>query len=108
MKNLLKISLVGLLLYTIYYDLNIGTLPQPTTASVQKIENPREIKSEQQMTYKEAAVQSGDTVLTIIEKLNGELTVSINKVVQDFEQLNHGTKPEHIQPGKTYKFPIYP
>jgi hypothetical protein len=107
MKNLLKISLVGLLFYTIYYDLNIGTLPHSTTTTAQKIENSTESKAKQQIPYKEEVVQSGDTVLTIIEKLNGELSVSIDKIVQDFKQLNNGTKPEHIQPKKIYKFPIY-
>lgn len=92
-------------IYVIYIDLNEGTL-----SSTQKQEPSLEVQAspEDATNVFEQKVQSGDTVLSIVEHYSaGGLTVSLDTVVKDFQQLNDGLKPEDIQIGKTYIFPIY-
>ncbi|AIE60756.1 hypothetical protein [Bacillus methanolicus] len=103
MKRLFALLAGILVIYVIYYDLNHGTLP---SVKEQKIEDSyAELPS---MPYFEKQVQPGDTVLSIVEnRLNGPIPVSISKVVEHFQLLNDGKKPEDIQVGKTYRFPDY-
>ncbi len=47
-------------------------------------------------------------MLSILEaRQQGALPVAIEQVVKDFERLNNGVKPEQIQIGESYNFPIY-
>ncbi|WP_400242421.1 LysM domain-containing protein [Niallia sp. JL1B1071] len=92
-------------IYVIYIDLNEGTL-----SSTQKKEPSIEVQAspEDARLFFEQQVQSGDTVLSIVEEYSsGTLSVSIETVVNDFQKLNDGLKPEDIQIGKSYSFPIY-
>ncbi|HEO8418627.1 LysM peptidoglycan-binding domain-containing protein [Niallia sp. FSL W8-0635] len=92
-------------IYVIYIDLNEGTL-----SSTQKQEPSLEVQAspEDSSNFFEQKVQSGDTVLSIVEQYStGGISVSLETVVKDFQQLNDGLKPEDIQIGKTYIFPIY-
>lgn len=92
-------------IYVIYIDLNEGTL-----SSTQKQEPSLEVQAspEDSTNFFEQKVQSGDTVLSIVEQYSaGGISVSLETVVKDFQQLNDGLKPEDIQIGKTYIFPIY-
>jgi hypothetical protein len=92
-------------IYVIYIDLNEGTL-----SSTQKQEPSLEVQAspEDSANFFEQKVQSGDTVLSIVEQYSaGGISVSLETVVKDFQQLNDGLKPEDIQIGKTYIFPIY-
>ncbi len=53
-------------------------------------------------------IQAGDTVLSLIEnEIDGPIPVSIQQVIQDFQELNDGLLPEQIQIGKVYTIPIY-
>ncbi|MFK4997661.1 LysM peptidoglycan-binding domain-containing protein [Bacillus sp. N9] len=53
-------------------------------------------------------VKQGDTVLSIMEALSEQpLSVSIEQTVDDFIELNDGMKPDQIQIGQVYKFPLY-
>lgn len=106
MKKFSIAFLVFLLLYSVYYDLKIGTLPsiKAETVPVQAA------YSEQQagQAYKEIQVQPGETMLTILEKLhNGSIPVSIEKAVKNFEELNEGISAHNIQADQTYRFPYY-
>jgi hypothetical protein len=90
-------------LYSIFFDLKYGTLPA-------KYEEPKSISAASSAPHPffEETVQAGDTVLSIVEnKLNAQIPVSINEVVEDFKKLNAGITPEKIQIGKIYRFPDY-
>lgn len=103
MKRLFAILVTVLIIYVIYYDIKIGTLP------VAKVET---IAAKQvnvtTIPYFEKKVSAGETVLTIVEgNLNGPLPVSITEMIADFKQLNNGLLPEQLISDKTYRFPDY-
>ncbi|HLR80656.1 MAG TPA: hypothetical protein VK119_08790 [Bacillota bacterium] len=53
-------------------------------------------------------VQPGDTVLSIVEEVNGQIQESsIEKVMTDFKALNPTTNPYQLQTGNFYYFPLY-
>ena len=103
MKRFAGILIAILVIYVIYYDLSYGTLPSV------KVEDVAASKTEEiAAPFFEESVRPGDTVLSIVEKrMNGTIPVSISSVIEDFQKLNDGRKPEDIQIGKTYKFPVY-
>lgn len=104
MKRLSGILLTVMILYAIYYDLSHGTLPvQTTEKKIVEHATPT-----QGLPYFEAKVVAGDTVLSILEeRYHHSIPVPISDITTDFRQLNEGLSPQEIQPGKTYKFPIY-
>lgn len=109
MKKLSLAVLVFLLLYSVYFDLKIGTLPSAKAepVPVQAASSEQPIEQEHQ-SFKEIQVQPGETMLTILEKLhNGSFPVSIEKAVKDFEQLNDGISAHDIKADQTYRFPFY-
>jgi len=91
--------------YSMYYDLAIGTLPSfsnPSSSSSAASPVPGEAP------HAIVKINAGDTVISIVEELEkGTLPVPIEQVVEDFRSLNNQAKPEEIQIGKEYKFPIY-
>lgn len=104
MKKLIGALFTVLVLYVIYHDITLGTLPE------KKEENAAVPVSTTNVDIPsiEKIVKPGDTVLSIVEKNSKQsLPVSISKIIVDFQKLNEGKKPEEIQIGKTYKFPIY-
>ncbi|RLQ98211.1 hypothetical protein [Falsibacillus albus] len=110
MKKIIALFAVIILVYSVYYDINVGTLPTVSYASSSNPKNQDAAPPEDAgKKYEEVQVSSGQTVLTVVEKLhNGPIPVPIDQVIQDFSKLNKGIKPEAIQSGKTYKFPVYP
>lgn len=114
MIRLLVVALVFITIYSIYYDLSSGTIPEqasPATTVVPPTINSETETSDQhdsEKMYIEVEVKAGDTVLTIAERIsNKPIPVSITQLVEDFEQINEGITPEKIQIGKIYKFPVY-
>ncbi|MED4530730.1 hypothetical protein [Metabacillus fastidiosus] len=102
MKRLFTVLIALFLIYIIYYDFTVGTLPSTAT-----LNHSTPVKQEKKK-YFELQIKQGDTVLSIMEmKYKSSLPVSIEKIVEDFEQLNPNQKVETIKVGKTYKFPIY-
>lgn len=99
MKKLFFYLLFGLILYTSYLDLSNGTLHLLN-------ESPQAI-GESDIPYEEIVVQPGETVLTVLEKRNGTLPVSIEQALHDFTLINPAIDPMLIQAGKRYKFPVY-
>lgn len=105
MKKLILLGVFGIIGWTSFYDVTQGTLNflgnaaaiQPASANVQTT-NP----------FKTVSIKPGDTVLSIYEKLNPASSISIQKVMTDFQRLNQGVDPNHIQIGKNYRFPLYP
>jgi hypothetical protein len=120
MKRMFIFLGIIILLYSVYYDLNKGTLhlltknhstavtAQPQTVKMEKIESVSiPDASESRQTYIEMEIKPGDTVLSLVEdSMQGSLPVSIEQVVTDFEDLNN-TAAGKIQIGKTYKIPLY-
>ena len=116
MKRLGIFLFVLVLGYIFYYDIKIGTLPmlssyKKTTAAqtIKKEETTtkQSKKEETDVTYKAIEVKTGETVLSITEQINKKKMPSIEKVIDDFKQLNKSTSATKIQIGKTYKFPLY-
>lgn len=132
MRKLLFTLLVLFITYVIYYDLSAGVLSEPTSiVLLQKKESKqsenttttkaiKEEKTEQEqqksvntgkeeeLYYQEVKVAAGQTVLSIVEQIQGgPLPVSISQLITDFQVLNPKTEPEMIQIGKVYKFPVY-
>ncbi|MDM5189989.1 hypothetical protein QUF99_22465 [Bacillus sp. DX4.1] len=110
MKRLGMLLFVLVLGYVFYYDIKIGTLPmlntyKKTTAAqpVKKETSKKEIDT----SYKTIEVKTGDTVLSVTEAINKKKVPSIEKVIDDFKQLNKNTSATKIQIGKSYKFPLY-
>ena len=62
---------------------------------------------ETDVAYKTIEVKTGETVLSITEQINKKKIPSIEKVIDDFKQLNKNTPATKIQLGKSYKFPLY-
>ena len=98
MKRVCGILFLALCIFSIYFDLTFGTLPEAVGNS----------QEPEPVPYAEVTAKPGDTVLSMIEDIEGFPTgVSIDQMIQDFVDLN-GIYPEQIQPGITYKIPIYP
>ncbi|WP_062104675.1 hypothetical protein [Bacillus niameyensis] len=104
MKRLI-ISIVSLVvIYSVYHDLTAGTIPASSAIVQTNLEEQKTALD----PFIELEIASGDTVISIMEeRLAGPLPIPISQLVKDFERLNNGTKPEQIQIGKSYKFPIY-
>jgi hypothetical protein len=108
MKKLIGFILTVLIIYVIYIDLTVGTLPSTLTQQVDaKIETPKKQLTPDMPSF-EAKVEPGETVISIVEhQLDKSLPVSINDLIEDFRKLNPGETPEKIQIGSTYHFPDY-
>jgi hypothetical protein len=119
-KRIGTIFIILVILYSTYYDLTFGTLPngltQAATEHTVKEEqvkpddsnNAKKELAEEFEPYKEVVVQPGHTVLSIVEHLHeGPISPSIQEIIHDFETLNGGIKPEDMQVGKKYRFPLY-
>ncbi|UOE95708.1 hypothetical protein [Alkalihalobacillus sp. LMS39] len=105
MKKLFYSLVIVLILYASYYDLSTGTLPE---ASATPSEQANPSQSPTTIPAQEVVVDSGYTVLSIVEHLHeGPIRASIQEIIYDFKQLNDGIEPEDIQVGQTYLFPLY-
>ncbi len=107
MKRLFAFLAIVFIVYIIYYDIRIGTLPT-ATAKEEKIEATEVIAQTSNDPFIEVKVKAGDTLLSIVERVNEDRQLlSIETVIKDFEGLNPESKAELLQIGKTYKFPLY-
>ncbi|WP_347549576.1 hypothetical protein ABFG93_18950 [Pseudalkalibacillus hwajinpoensis] len=102
MRKLLTVALFLLVLHTTYYDLTTGTLATYDVSN--DIEAPPEENAK--TPYVIHNTKAGDTVLSLVEKENGTIPVSIDTIVHDFETLNK-IPPTQIQIGQQYKIPTY-
>ncbi len=107
MKKLFGFILAILVIYVIYYDLTVGTLPS-SHVSIKTNTESAAAKPNTSIPSFEAKVKPGETVMSIVEHhIDKELPVSITELIKDFEKLNPGQSPERIQIGSTYLFPEY-
>lgn len=103
MKKLIGTLLSFLIIYVIYFDMTVGTLPTYTFQQTKAVQTTKTT-----IPYFEAIVKPGDTVMSIVEHhLNKPLPVSIHNLVTDFQFLNSELSSNKIQIGRTYKFPDY-
>jgi hypothetical protein len=107
MKRIFLFLFSLLTIYVIYIDLTAGTLPQgdnqktPQTAVTMASLDP-------ELEAFEAEVEPGETLISIVENyIKRPLPVSIDELIEDFQNLNPGQAPEKIQIGSTYQFPDY-
>lgn len=112
MKKLLGLLLFILIIYVIYFDLTVGTLPSASNAQVEAINsnhaNTPVPKTKTDLPSFAEKVKPGETVISIVEhQLGKPLPVSISVLIKDFQTLNPGKSPEKIQIGSTYHFPDY-
>lgn len=111
MKKIAAIITAFIVVYSIYYDLTVGTVPgigkvTLASSSSSEIAEVQPLLNDDPFTLIET--KPGDTVLSIVEKLHqGPLPVPIDTIIQDFQELNQNLKPEKIQIGKQYKIPLY-
>ncbi|KRG15577.1 hypothetical protein ACA30_05645 [Virgibacillus soli] len=106
MKKIIVLVASLVVLYSVYHDLTVGVLPAiSANSTVQQSSSLPVTEKNNLFTEK---IKPGDTVLSILEaRQQGALPVAIEQVVKDFERLNNGVKPEQIQIGESYNFPIY-
>lgn len=104
MKRLVATLCILLMGYVIFYDIKIGTLPLLHSYN-SKPAAPAAANT--QLPYEEIEVKSGDTVLSIVEEINNKQIPSIEKIVDDFKELNPNQSPGKLKVGKLYKFPKY-
>ncbi|MFZ7945415.1 hypothetical protein [Neobacillus sp. 19] len=108
MNKIVGFLFVILVIYVIYFDLTVGTLPASNTKQVDaKIESIEKLSKTDIPSFA-AEVKPGETVISIVEhELNKPIPVSITDLIEDFSELNPGQSPEKIQIGATYLFPDY-
>lgn len=108
LKKSFGVLFLFLIIYVIYFDLTVGTLPHLNSSKVVEALAKPNTNSEINVPYFEAKVEPGDTLLTIVEhRIKKPLPVSIENLIHDFENLNPEQSTEKIQIGRTYRFPDY-
>lgn len=106
MKKVFIAVLFIITIYSIYYDLTIGTLPKNAVATTSLVDT--EVGETDLIPSELIIVEPGYTVLSIVEELNiGPINASIQQIIFDFETLNPKTNASNIHIGKAYLFPIY-
>ncbi|MCU9613889.1 hypothetical protein OEV98_09985 [Caldibacillus lycopersici] len=99
MKRVIGGLVLLAVLYAIYMDITVGTLPKATQ---------QDAIASSSIAFLEVRIEPGDTVLSIIEELTGfPKNIAIDQMIKDFTSLNGGIAPEQIRPGEVYKIPIY-
>ena len=111
MKKIIGLISVLIVLYSVYFDLKFGTIPNATFASTvnkAEVKNTQSKPASKEQNFKIIEVKPGDTVLSIAAKLQkNHSNVAVDKVIKDFTKLNPGVEPKDIQIGQIYRFPIY-
>jgi hypothetical protein len=108
MKKLFIPILLLISIYSVYYDLSMGTLPTKTMAAAQINDSNPDPTVTNSISSELITVEAGYTVLSIVEELHNEpVNASIQQIIVDFETLNPGTKANNIQIGKAYLIPTY-
>lgn len=117
LKRMLFIVTMILFFVSIGHDLTTGTFPKELVSKAEDQEanvNQESPKSsdtspeQERFRVVEHRVKAGDTVLSIMEKLNQEgPPVTIEQMLADFEFINKGQDPNTIKMNQIYLFPYY-
>lgn len=106
LKRMLLYLLLFLFLLSMYNDLHLGT-PRPKETPTH---HPHlATHSEDEFQIVQIKVQPGESALSIIEKINPNLSDQLNimDVIADFKRINPGTNPHELHPQHSYFFPLY-
>lgn len=103
-KTFLCVFIV-LFFISIYKDLTVGT----SLTSNNKQHNEEYVTYTRNITTIRVKVNQGDTLLTIVEKLNQQTSdrLNVKQIVSDFKLLNPTEDPMRLISGEYYSFPIY-
>jgi hypothetical protein len=101
------------LILSIWKDLTTGSPIPAVSPAENATEQPDTVmqKSNVKKTFQPVLLQvkQGDTLLSITNELNNhELRVTMEQVIQDFEELNPEKDPYALNAGSAYYFPHYP
>jgi hypothetical protein len=102
MKKIFIYILVFLFLFSVYKDLDGGSLQN-------RLETLTENASITNYKAVYVKVQHGDTILSIVEDIN-EKTMQIqdiNQILEDFRLLNPNVNTDQLKVGHFYYFPSY-
>ncbi|GAB4073433.1 LysM domain-containing protein [Barrientosiimonas marina] len=109
MKKITKflfILCIILFLVSIYNDLTNGTVLQTDLNS-----HDHQPEKQLQLTAVKVKVQTGDTVLSIVERLSDQdqsmNQQNVSQIMTDFKTLNPDTSPLEVEAGDYYYFPVY-
>jgi hypothetical protein len=103
-KTIINIFII-LLLVSIYKDLTLGT---DISHNIKREDNPTEGLDKQAFDILKVKIEAGDTVLTVMEKINPSLSdLNIEQIMEDFSLLNPNIDPNHLQSNRFYFFPKY-
>src|SRR5699024_8864667 len=93
-----------LLLASIHKDLSAGTPPPDETSK----DSTRQSAGDFSVIQVKAL--SGETVLSIVERINPAAThlIEIEQIMDDFKALNPDADPHHLKQNTYYNFPRYP
>jgi hypothetical protein len=108
MKKLIVNIFIILFLISIYKDLYTGT--DLSTPYEEEVTNNNDAISSSDSKYDAIKIKigPGDTVITIIEKLNPTVdNFNIDQIVADFLTLNPNADPNKLQNNRFYFFPKY-
>ncbi|WP_010097012.1 hypothetical protein [Ornithinibacillus scapharcae] len=106
MKKIIISILIVLLMVSIYKDLTAGT----NFSNINQKENKQPFHSNisQQFSPIKVKIEQGDTLITIIERLNPSLNeLNMDQIVEDFRYLNPTVDPNQLQINRFYFFPQY-
>lgn len=93
------------LLYSIKVDLSITP---PLNHSTTHNENNEKVISETNFTVVSYKMKQTDTFISVIDQLNPQLKkYDLNKMMDDFENLNPNIEVSQLQPEEIYLFPVY-
>lgn len=109
MKKVAVFLITALVCWTSYYDIKSGTLDISSSkaATTAKATEQEKTADSNKIPYKKIKVNPGDTVLSVVERLNPKTDLIISKVIKDFGSLNPDADPNHIKIGSSYLFPVY-
>ncbi|KGP90519.1 hypothetical protein N780_05095 [Pontibacillus chungwhensis BH030062] len=117
LKRMLFIVTMILFFVSIGHDLTTGTFPKELVSKAEDQEaqeNQESTKSsdpsieQERFRVIEHRVKAGDTVLSIMEKINKDgPPVTIEQMLADFESINKGQDPNTIKMNEIYLFPYY-
>ncbi|WP_078545626.1 LysM peptidoglycan-binding domain-containing protein [Litchfieldia alkalitelluris] len=112
MKKMGGFIIFFFILYIIYHDISIGTLPVAKGENNIVEEQAVEVAAEEvspSFPYQEVEIKAGDTLLSLVESLNdgNSSNRSISSIINDFEELNPGVKANSLKIGQVYKIPTY-
>src|SRR5690625_2975051 len=104
MKRTVSLLCILLFIVSIYNDLQKTSMVTEPAMDSSEVFHRKEVAT---LYYIKVVAQPGDTMLTLVERVNGNILneKQIEEVQEDFEILNGSFTT--ISPKKTYKVPFY-